>query len=250
MNPDHVLVFLHGFLGDTRDWQRVIQVLLDSDPKILCISIDLPGHGGSKHYQPETWKVLCEDIMSEIKARAVSVDGLIGYSMGGRIATLLAVLFPESFRLLVLESSSFGIADASERRRRLDWELSLNLSHVTTESSKREFLQQWYRLSLFIGIEKTEGFQAMMERRMDQDFAAIEQGMRSTSVAFMPCLDHFLQKTDQNILYIYGELDQKYADIATSLGTAANVIGAADASHNVHLTNPSWFAGILAQNMG
>ena len=38
------LVFLHGFLGSSTDWNETVSLLQDD---FYCVTIDLPGHGDS-----------------------------------------------------------------------------------------------------------------------------------------------------------------------------------------------------------
>ncbi|XP_065879910.1 protein PHYLLO, chloroplastic isoform X2 [Euphorbia lathyris] len=44
-SDNNVLIFLHGFLGTGEDWISIMKTISGS---ARCISIDLPGHGGSK----------------------------------------------------------------------------------------------------------------------------------------------------------------------------------------------------------
>jgi 2-succinyl-6-hydroxy-2,4-cyclohexadiene-1-carboxylate synthase len=80
------LIMLHGFLGSSDDWQQVIAEL---QPNVRCMTVDLPGHGENRRQSgldfAETVAALVE-ILNELNLPRA---GLLGYSMGGRIAAFL-----------------------------------------------------------------------------------------------------------------------------------------------------------------
>ena len=67
-----------------------------------------------QHLLPE----IAEAIVSGLDARGVKQCGLVGYSMGGRLALYLAGRHPRRFSCLVLESASPGLRTQEDRQKR------------------------------------------------------------------------------------------------------------------------------------
>src|SRR5689334_17350674 len=86
-------VFLHGFLGNSQDWQEVASKLLAT-----CIAFDLPGHGAS---------AFTEDFFLAFHQATKEFPPfhLVGYSMGGRLALQFAAKYPEKINKLTLLSA-------------------------------------------------------------------------------------------------------------------------------------------------
>lgn len=101
------IVLLHGFGGDASTWSN-IQTALEA--KHRTIAFDLPGHGAAVDW-PEIGH-------AGLSAKAVSaaLDGLslervhlVGHSMGGAIATLIALRAPQRIAsLTLLAPGGFG----------------------------------------------------------------------------------------------------------------------------------------------
>src|SRR5271169_2440885 len=130
------VVLLHGFSGTHRAWDGVIAAL--DAQRYTATALDLPGHGA------EQWRE--EDISFEGATRDVLGRGpqrfeLCGYSMGARIALLIALAAPERVSRLVLVGVNPGIDDAREReqRREQDRRLAYELEHGPFE----EFIERW-----------------------------------------------------------------------------------------------------------
>ena len=120
------LLLLHGFTGSTRTWDDLRQALRD-DCQVLAL--DLPGHGKSPvPHDPAAYALpsVAHDIARALDHEGISRCAVLGYSMGGRQALRFALAYPERVSSLILESTSPGIADATERaqRRARDHELA------------------------------------------------------------------------------------------------------------------------------
>ncbi|MDP3831804.1 MAG: alpha/beta fold hydrolase, partial [Ignavibacteriaceae bacterium] len=81
-NSKPVLMFLHGFASDSRDWNEVIHLLPDT---FHWITIDLPGFGKSnipadtKFYSSEFMVELLNEFTNYLNVEKIN---LVGYSMG------------------------------------------------------------------------------------------------------------------------------------------------------------------------
>jgi len=95
-----VLVFLHYYGGSSRTWDPVMKELAETH---RCVAIDFRGWGrsdkSSNDYDLET---LASDVESVVEAIGLSEYILIGHSMGGKVAQIVAARQPNGLKGLVL----------------------------------------------------------------------------------------------------------------------------------------------------
>jgi pimeloyl-ACP methyl ester carboxylesterase len=95
-----VIVLLHGFAGHHEAWRPVQQALA---VKARVLAYDLPGHGKSLTWPGAvTSKAASRAILADLAARGIERFHLAGHSMGGAIATLMALTEPSHLRSLTL----------------------------------------------------------------------------------------------------------------------------------------------------
>ncbi|GAA5784380.1 pimeloyl-[acyl-carrier protein] methyl ester esterase [Chitiniphilus shinanonensis] len=95
--PD--VVFLHGWAMNGAIWRTTAQQLADD---YCCHLVDLPGHGGSPPLQSLTLEG-CVALLDQAFPWPVHV---VGWSLGGAVATQWALSRPEKVRSLTLTASS------------------------------------------------------------------------------------------------------------------------------------------------
>lgn len=103
------LVMLMGLAIDRWGWLRQRTTL---GRRFRCIAIDNRGVGRSS--KPEgRYNVftMSEDIVAVLDAEGIDSAHVIGYSLGGVLAQVLAVRYPERIRSLVLASTACRIKD-------------------------------------------------------------------------------------------------------------------------------------------
>ncbi len=101
------VVFLHGFGGYHAGWNEIAEAVED---RASTLAYDLPGHGESHDY-PDAGpaKIAAQAILSDLAARDPGTVHLVGHSMGGAIAALMAILEPARIASLTLLSpGGFG----------------------------------------------------------------------------------------------------------------------------------------------
>ena len=103
------IVFLHGWGVNSGVWQPLIEQLCTSlkgstDVTFKLITIDLPGFGlnVNKQVSPYSLECICENIAKVIDEPAV----YIGWSLGGLVATKMALNFPQQVMGLVTVAST------------------------------------------------------------------------------------------------------------------------------------------------
>jgi pyruvate dehydrogenase E2 component (dihydrolipoamide acetyltransferase) len=101
------LVLLHGFGGSMAAWDGLAARLDDS---ARTIAYDLPGHGGSLDAPGAGQaKTAARAILEDLAARGLDRVHVAGHSMGGAVATLMALAAPDRIAsLALLAPGGFG----------------------------------------------------------------------------------------------------------------------------------------------
>jgi pyruvate dehydrogenase E2 component (dihydrolipoamide acetyltransferase) len=98
------VLFIHGFGGDLDNWLFNIDAVGEKAP---VIALDLPGHGSSAAKLPgNTLAALAGFVVHFMDAIDVQKAHLVGHSMGGAIASQMALDFPKRVASLTLIGSA------------------------------------------------------------------------------------------------------------------------------------------------
>jgi len=94
-------VILHGMLGSSRNWQTAGRDLAAS--RRVC-ALDLRNHGLSPRADAMSYGEMAADVVAWLDAHGIGRADLIGHSMGGKVAMLLACRNPGRVsRLIVVD---------------------------------------------------------------------------------------------------------------------------------------------------
>jgi pimeloyl-ACP methyl ester carboxylesterase len=107
------LLALHGWLDNAASFLPLLPFLHDFE----VVALDLPGHGGSEHRAPGYDYMLVDwihDVLDALDALGWERARLLGHSMGGAIATLVAVASPERVERLALVEALGPLAGLPE----------------------------------------------------------------------------------------------------------------------------------------
>ena len=111
------LVFLHGFGGSAEVWTHLQDVFATPTQKTLAF--DLPGHGRSLDYPgfgPP--KVAARAVLAELDRRNIAAAHIVGHSMGGAVASLMALFASKRVASLTLIApGGFGEAIGADKIR-------------------------------------------------------------------------------------------------------------------------------------
>ncbi len=101
------IVFLHGFGGCSGLWSHVASGFAAEN---RTFAYDLPGHGGSVAW-PDAGpaKIAVRAVLADLETRGLEQVHLVGHSMGGAVAALIALAKPERVAsLTLLAPGGFG----------------------------------------------------------------------------------------------------------------------------------------------
>jgi pimeloyl-ACP methyl ester carboxylesterase len=93
------LVILHGMLGSSRNWQTAGR---DLAANRRVYALDLRNHGQSPHADAMTYADMAADVAAWLDDRGIAQAELVGHSMGGKVAMLLACRQPARVARLVV----------------------------------------------------------------------------------------------------------------------------------------------------
>ncbi|HZU00093.1 MAG TPA: 2-succinyl-6-hydroxy-2,4-cyclohexadiene-1-carboxylate synthase [Ktedonobacteraceae bacterium] len=239
------LVLLHGFTGSAAGWGDCLDSFAACGLRVLAL--DMLGHGQSDapedpaRYSMEHCR---HDILTGLEVLGVRKGEaiLLGYSMGGRIALYTA--FSGFFRALILESSSPGVADPSEREQRRLSDEAL-AARIEREGIAR-FVEHWEQLPLFASQARLpqEMREELHTQRLRNDAKGLAQSLRGVGTGVQPPLYAHLPMLLIPVLLIAGELDTKFCTIARQMAQAlpqARLSIVPDAGHTVHVEQPEVF---------
>lgn len=93
------MLVLHGLLGSSRNWQTTGR---DLAAHFHVLALDARNHGRSPHAEDMSYESMAGDLLAWMDGEALSKATLVGHSMGGKIAMLLACRHPERVERLVV----------------------------------------------------------------------------------------------------------------------------------------------------
>ncbi|GIH20129.1 alpha/beta fold hydrolase [Rugosimonospora africana] len=107
------VVLLHGGASRAATWDRLAAALVARGRRI--VAADLRGHGGSSRTADYPLRGYRDDILGLLDALAIERAALVGHSLGGHVASLLAQDQPDRFTRLVLEEPPVPSRELSDR---------------------------------------------------------------------------------------------------------------------------------------
>ncbi|MGI9584723.1 MAG: alpha/beta fold hydrolase [Acidimicrobiia bacterium] len=228
-----LIVALHGWTLTGQQFARTGDSLGRS-----IVAPDLPGHGESA-----TERTSVHAVVTSI-ANVLSTFGhpvpLLGYSQGGRMALITAVIHPSFVSSLILISANAGIRDPGDRteRERRDQEFAASIQQMQID----EFVDDWTERPL------------TSTKRLPEDRRKTDRAVRlsNTVEGLGAALAGYGQGAQPNVwdrlgelrvptLLIAGERDENYASIAKEMGSAiedASVVIIPDAGHDPMADKP------------
>lgn len=92
------LLIVHGLYGSARNWGVIAKRLSDAR---TVVAVDQRNHGDSPWYDTHSYEDMADDLAEVIRARSAPMD-VLGHSMGGKAAMVLALKYPALVRRLIV----------------------------------------------------------------------------------------------------------------------------------------------------
>lgn len=158
-------------------------------------------------------------------------DVLLGYSMGGRLA--LQLLERERFTKAIIVSAALNAPDEERRARDEEW-------------ARRFESEEWASLMRAWNAQPVFGGHSLRRCESDYDRGELARQLREWSPAVLP--PPHLERIDTPILWIAGDRDTKYVEIAERAVARlphAELWICPDAGHRVPWEQPRLFVDRL-----
>nr|WP_315213852.1 alpha/beta fold hydrolase [uncultured Flavobacterium sp.] len=94
------LLILHGFLGMSDNWKTLGAQFATEGYQVHLL--DLRNHGRSFQSEAFSYQVMMQDVLAYCKDNSLDAINIIGHSMGGKVAMLLATTHPELIDKLIV----------------------------------------------------------------------------------------------------------------------------------------------------
>jgi len=240
------LLMLHGFMGDHRVFDHLVDELSN-----FCnpVAIDLLGFGNTskptssdRYHEQKQISDICS-LIGKLDANRIF---LFGYSMGGRLALKTAIEGKPPIKGLILESTTCGITNPSDREKRQKKDAS---RAKEIEENFEAFLSEWKNLDLFqspIPVNKSLA-QKYWQVQSEQHPEAVSASLLGFGTGSMQPVCNKLKQFGSPTLLMAGSADEKYQQINEYLSEhfPNATFSSIKAGHRTHLDNPSAFISEL-----
>ena len=238
------VVFLHGLFGQGRNFTQIAKALT---PDLRSVLIDLPNHGRSA-WLDTTDYVVVADVVADLLRERFGDEGpvhLVGHSMGGKVAMVLALRHPDLVdRLVVVDISPVSSGGEGEFGHLLD-----SLAGIDVDAIERR-ADADAALAAEVDDERVRGFLLQNLRSGKDGFGwqANLDLLRSelSSIAGFPELSDSFERP---VLWIAGEhsdyVRPEHADAMRALFPSTRLVTVKGAGHWVHSEQPEAFVSAL-----
>jgi len=239
------VVFLHGLFGQGKNFTQIAKALT---PELHSLLIDLPNHGASAW--TETFDYVEQaDLVAQHLRNTVASDApvhLVGHSMGGKIAMVLALRHPELVsRLAVVDISPVARESMGEFDHLISSLSRLDLTELSSRGEADELLQEP------IPEKMVRGFLLQSLVRSGDGFRwRVNLDLLHES---LPAIGSFPEFDDEQfggpVLWIAGAnsdyVRDEYEPAMRELFPRETLTTIKDAGHWVHAEKPEVFSAVL-----
>lgn len=236
-SDDTPLLIAHGLYGSGRNWGVIAKRLSDTR---RVITVDMRNHGQSFWSDDHSYEALGADLAAVIDAIGGPMD-VVGHSMGGKAAMVLALTRPDAVRRLVVGDIA-PVSYGHSQMQFIDAMRAVDLSGVTRRSDANDQLAaQGVDPALCSFLTQSLD---VKERRWQLNLDALAENMPKI-LGFPDVTTSFSGPT---LFLSGGQSDyvaQAYRPTIRALFPAARFARLPDAGHWLHADNPRGFEGTV-----
>ena len=246
------VAFLHGLFGQGRNWTTIAKSLADHSRVLL---VDLPNHGRSGWTERFSYPDMAAQIADLLATRSADPAKLVGHSMGGKVAMLVALTRPELVeRLCVVDVSPVDYPRRSSFVSYVAGMRSLGLQDLPDRATADAALQPY---------EPDPVIRSFLLQNLRRDKAPGGHGWRwqlnldllsrvMDEVGDWPDID--APPYEGPVLWVAGAnsdyIRPEYADLMRTLFPRVRLVTVKNAGHWVHSEQPEVFLAILRRFLG
>jgi pimeloyl-ACP methyl ester carboxylesterase len=243
------VAFVHGLFGQGRNWTQIAKQVATDHRTLL---VDMPDHGRSAWTEQFDYVGAADRV-----AGLLSADdpvALVGHSMGGKIAMLVALRHPELVeRLAVVDVSPVSYRQTDEFRGYIDAMQAIDLSALERRGEADEQLREAVPddgiRSFLLQNLRREGDAWSWQLNLDvlrRDLAALREWPEEQLAGTAPY--------DGKVLWLAGAesayVKDDYADDMDRWFPANRRVTVKGAGHWVHSEQPAVFVEVLRRFLG
>ncbi|MBO3093630.1 alpha/beta fold hydrolase [Cellulomonas dongxiuzhuiae] len=239
------VVFLHGLFGQGRNFTQIAKGLL---PEYRSLLVDLPNHGRSAWTDRFDYASTADLVADHVRA-GFAADGpvhVVGHSMGGKVAMLLALRHPDLVdRLVVADIAPASGGSQGEFAHLLDSLAAIDLTTVTRRGEADE------QLAARVDDARVRGFLLQNLRAADGGFrwqANLDLLRRDLSeIGGFPDVGD--AAFDRPVLWVAGDRSDyvlpEHGPAMRRLFPRTTLVTLKGAGHWVHSEQPEAFVSVL-----
>ena len=238
--PLPTVALIHGFAGSPEAWSKTAAAWPAPTPQL--VPLRLPGHAADYVASADgTFQDAVDTLLDQLPGSPV---GVVGYSLGARIALGLAVQYPDRVSALTLIGVNPGLPETSRPQRREHderWARQLETEGLDA------FLEAWIQQPIFSTQASLppDVRAAQRAQRRSLNPHQLAAAMRQMSLGAMPDYREAYRTLDMPTQLVVGALDAKFLAIVETMKqrrapTRVDVI--AGVGHNVPLEAPASLA--------
>lgn len=239
------VVFLHGLLGQGRNFTTVAKAL---QPELTSVLVDLPDHGRSAWTECFDYAAVADRVAAQLRAGAAASGPvhLVGHSLGGKVAMVLALRHLDLVRrLVVVDISPVASTEAGQFAPLLEALAGLDLPSLPSRASADE------QLRVAVPDLTVRGF-LLQNLHRDHGAWAWRANLRLLresleTIAGFPDLGD--RTYDGPVLWVAGQhsayVQDEHAAPMRALFPRTVAVTVKDAGHWVHSEQPAAFSAVL-----
>ena len=247
------VVFLHGLFGQGRNWNTIGKALA-ADHRVILV--DLPNHGRSAWTDRVDYVDMADAVAREVlePLAARGPVALVGHSMGGKTAMVLALRRPELVdRLVVVDMSPVDYGTAREFVGYIDALRGLDLASIgDREAADRQLApavpSPTVRAFLLQNLRRAGDENSAQPWRWQPNLDVLARDIEQLSGWPRQVVDP-LAPYDGPVLWIAGArsgyVEPEYDEAMTRLFPRKRLVTIKGAGHWVHSEKPEIFVDVL-----
>ena len=238
------VVFLHGLFGQGRNFTQIAKELT---PDLRSVLVDLPNHGQSPWLATTDYEVVADTVADLVRERYAD-DGpvhLVGHSMGGKVAMVLALRHPELVdRLVVVDISPVTSDGAGEFEHLLDSLAGIDVAAMERRADADAVLAE------NVPDERVRGFLLQNLRRGPEGFGwRANLDLLRAELAMIAAFPEVESTFEGPVLWVAGQhspyVRREYGDAMRALFPSTRLVTIKDSGHWVHSEQPEAFVSVV-----
>ncbi len=239
-NIYQTLFIFHGLYGRGKNWQTFSKKLSQKENQ-LVVTVDLRNHGGNNFEENISYILMKNDIITLFNYLGVKNTNILGHSMGGKLAMVIALLEPKYVNKVIIADIS-PIEYNNDENEIINSLLIINLKSIKNRNEADKFLskyidQKFLRSFLLQNLELVDG-----KYKWSINLKAIKKSL--PDLRKFPTIN-IINKFNKEVLCIYGGKSDyvKRAHFQIFKKYFSNIIfhKIKNANHFLHVDNPLEF---------